>query len=115
MEEPAFELWLEFEQWIPQEGDDPENDFFIMHIKMPGGVTYALNVWTFKVLEGERLDNQQQGRYLSGSYLFPPDLFVERLDRPLMERVIADLIKRGYMKDEWIVEKYEADGDEQSS
>ena len=115
MEEPTFELWLEFEQWIPQEGDDPEDDFFIMHVKMPGDVTYALNVWTFKVLERVRLDEQQQGSCLGGSYLFPPDLFVERLDRPLMERVVADIIKKGYMKDEWLVEKYEDGGDEQSS
>jgi hypothetical protein len=39
--------------------------------------------------------------YESGAYLPGPDLFVERLDRALIERPVADLIARGGLRKEW--------------
>ncbi len=37
MADDRFDLWLEFEHWLPQEGDDPENDIFNMQIVLRGG------------------------------------------------------------------------------
>ncbi len=45
--------------------------------------------------------------FLKGKYLLPPDLFVERLDRKLLEEIFAELIKDGYMRDEWLVNESE--------
>jgi hypothetical protein len=35
--------------------------------------------------------------------LLPPDLFVHRLDRTLLERIVADLIAQGGLREEWEV------------
>lgn len=104
---PAFELWLEFEHWVPNEQDNLDNDFFNMHVILPDGKKYTLNVWTFKYLEQARCEVKDTGEYLGGKYLLPPDLFVERLDRKLLEEIFAELIKDGYMKDEWLVNESE--------
>jgi hypothetical protein len=98
----GFELWLEFEHWQREEGDDPEDDFFNMHIRLENGETYALNVWTFKFFE--RANNPNDPDYsLEGKYMLAPDLFVERLDRELITEVIRDLIKKRMLKKEWLV------------
>lgn len=78
---PAFELWLEFEHWVANEQDNPYNDFFNMHVILPDGKKYALNVWTFKYLEQAQCEAKDMGEFLGGQYLLAPDLFVERLDR----------------------------------
>ena len=33
-EDPAFELWQEFEKWKPKPDDDPTDDFFNMQVKL---------------------------------------------------------------------------------
>ena len=109
MKDTQFDLWLEFEHWQPEADDDPEDDFFNMALRLPDGRAYALNVWTFRFLERARLDDQQSGEALNGKYLLPPDLFVERLDRKLMEEIATDLIKRGQLLDDWLIP---ADADE---
>jgi hypothetical protein len=96
-----FDLWLEFEHLEPREGDDPEDDFFNMQITVHGGKKYALNVWTYKVLGRMVQDCRESGECLEGAYLPPPDLFVQRLDRSLLERIVADLITQGELKKEW--------------
>lgn len=98
-----FTLWLEFELWQPSETDDPEDDFFNMQIHLAGGEKYALNVWTFKFFERVRQTYQQDGNYLSGNYLLPPDLFVTKLNRGLIETVVADLIDTGGLKEDWLL------------
>jgi len=108
---PEFELWLEFEQWIPKGDEDPENDYFNMLVKLSDGRKYGLNVWTFKALESARQESIQFGEPLGGRYLLPPDLFVERLDRSLMEEVVADLIALHALKDEWLAKEVEYDDD----
>ena len=100
-EQHPFHLWLEFEHWLPREGDDPEMDFFNMQITLTGGMKYALNVWTFKFLPRAVEECRETGEHLSGAYLPAPDLFVERLDRALIERVVADLIAQGGLRKEW--------------
>jgi hypothetical protein len=101
MADDRFDLWLEFEHWVPQEGDDPEDDIFNMQIVMHGGKKYALNVWTYKAIWRAVNDCRESGECLEGSYLLPPDLFVHRLDRTLLEQVVADLIAHGGLKEEW--------------
>jgi len=110
MSDLGFELWPEFEQWMPQEGDDPEDDFFNMQVTLPGGRKYALNVWTFKYLSRAVRECRLNGEHLGGSYLPAPDLFVERLDRKLLENAIADLIAKDGLSPQWAVQ-YQHDGE----
>jgi hypothetical protein len=56
------------------------------------GRTFALNVWTYKFLSRAIEEARESGEHLSGAYLPPPDLFVERLDRSLLEAVVSDMI-----------------------
>ncbi len=109
MNKDSFDLWLEFDHWLPQEGDDPEDDFFNMMITLAGGKKYALNVWTIKFLARAVQGCRDNGKCLDGNYVFPPDLFVSRLDRALMERVVADMIAEGSLKEEWLVRDYPDD------
>jgi hypothetical protein len=101
MADERFELWLEFEHWPPQESHDPEDDIFNMQIALRGGKKYALNVWTYKAIWRAVKECQDSGECLDGSYLEPPDLFVQRLDRKLLEQVVADLIAQGGLKEDW--------------
>lgn len=100
--EPLFDLWLEFEEWLPSDGDDPESDFFNMGIRLANGTSYALNVWTFKYLQQVRERSKQIDPNFGGKYLVPPDLLVERLDRKLLEEVVKDLIQNNELKDGWL-------------
>jgi hypothetical protein len=103
MSEPSFELWLEFEHWQSTPGDDPENDFFNMHIYTSDGNRYALNVWTYRFLQEAIERDRQIGENLNGSYLLPPDLFVGKLDRALIEAVTTDLIRERKLRKEWLI------------
>lgn len=98
-----FDLWLEFEQWIADGSENPQSDFFNAMVTLPTGEKYALNVWTFGYLEVARRNYEETGDYLCGKYLPPPDLFVTRLDRSHIEEVIADLLKNGCLRAEWLV------------
>jgi hypothetical protein len=106
---PQFELWLEFEHVEPQPGDDPGDDFANVQVRLPDGRRYALNVWTFKFFHRARYPWPYE--VTSGpppeEYLIAPDLFVERLDRPTLERVISALLARDEMKPEWLCPKDE--------
>ncbi len=103
MSRTEFELWLEFELWQSVPEFDPADDFFNMTVKLTDGSEFALNVWTYKFLSRAITDCKESGEGLGGKYLFPPDLFVERLDRGLMEEIVSDLIARGQMKQHWLV------------
>ena len=98
---PSFTLWLEFEHLLPSPEDDPSDDLFNMKITLDDGTSFALNVWTFKFLERARPHRDLEAEHLAGKYLIAPDLFVEKLDRQLLEQVVADLILRKQLKDEW--------------
>ena len=92
--EPKFELWLEWEHgeaW----NNDPEDDFFNMTVRLPGGRFYGLNVWTYRFLERARQEDLKTGDNLGGAYLLPPDLFVARRDRSLLETVVRDILRTG--------------------
>jgi hypothetical protein len=89
-----FRLWLEFEEWVAKDGDDPEDDEFNMKVILDDGRTFALNVWTYQFLSRAIENARESGDCLGGSYLPPPDLFVQRLDRSLLEAVVSDMIAR---------------------
>lgn len=102
-EDLTFSLWLEFEHWVEDDASDPYDDIFNMSITLADGTRYALNVWTYLAFERIRAVVASAGENLGGLYLEPPDLFIERLDRGVCERVVADLIARDGLRDEWRV------------
>ncbi|MEY2863460.1 MAG: hypothetical protein RLY58_1167 [Pseudomonadota bacterium] len=95
-------MWLEFELW---EGQDYnlEDEFFNMSVELDSGEKYALNVWTYKYLERARNEYNEEKENLSGKYLLPPDLFIERLDRELLQAILSELVQKDVMKQEWLV------------
>ena len=110
----GFELWLEFENWMPEPGDDPEDDFFNMIVTLASGKRYALNVWTFKLLERvvrarrfgdlQEFSNVGEAKHpLEREYLTTPDLVVSRLDGGLMRRIVAHLLDEwgGELSEQW--------------
>jgi hypothetical protein len=99
----AFELWLEFEHTELPPGHEPSDDFANVQVRLPDGRRYALNVWTFGFLHRARFpwpDEVKSGT--PAEYVVAPDLFVERLDRPTLERVVSELLTHGEMKSEWL-------------
>jgi hypothetical protein len=99
-----FMLWLEFEHWIEEDAPiDYENNFCNMTITLPGGRAYALSVWTYAYCQQAMRESSDGPARLQGAYLLPPDLLVKRLDRKLIEAVVADLLKREELHNEWLV------------
>jgi hypothetical protein len=99
----SFDLWLEFEYWAPQPDDDPEVNFFNMQIRLSSGEKYALNVWTYRFFALAVRDQQAAELPTRRKYMLPPDLFVSRLDRRLIEDIAAELIRTQSLKAEWLV------------
>ena len=108
-----FELWLETEAGDPsQPANRSHENFCNLTVKTSDGREFALNVWTFDFLPHARKP-WPYGHGKAGelaSYVFPPDLFVESLDRDLIERVVSDLLARGEMREEWLVDSEGAGG-----
>jgi hypothetical protein len=99
----TFDLWLEFEHIQLPPGHDPTDDFANIQVRLPDGRRYALNVWTFGFMRRARYPwPYQEGVGEPIEYLLPPDLFVERLDRPTLERVVTSMLAAGEMQDEWL-------------
>ncbi len=100
----SFEIWLEFEEYEGKPEYDPLDDFFNMQVTLEDGRKYALNVWTFNFLQRARFPwPYESGKGEAKQYLLPPDLFVEKLDRNLIEKIIRNMLKDGEMNDEWLV------------
>jgi len=108
---PKFELWLETERGEPldQPANRPMENFCIIEVKLEDGRRYALNIWTFDFLLLARypwpyeIDTSQA----PAKYVFPPDLFVERLDRNTIEAIITELLAKNEMKEEWLCNENE--------
>ncbi|MFY0675612.1 MAG: hypothetical protein JXQ87_19640 [Bacteroidia bacterium] len=94
MKNQQFNVWLEFEEVDPNSWDI-KNDFANIHVDLPDGRHYGLNIWTFKFLETAIEMNKKNGENLNGLYQKPPDLFVEELTRDCIERTIEDLLEKG--------------------
>jgi hypothetical protein len=95
----TFELWLEFEHTEQPPGHDPADDLANVEVRLPDGRRYALNVWTFRFLHRARFE-LNAGE--PAEYVVAPDQFVERLDRPTLERVVKELFANGEMESEWL-------------
>ena len=96
----GFDLWLEFEHWVgPRKKEDVS---FNMTVSLNDGREYALNVWLIDSVPEIVRDPDECEEALDAQYCIGPDLLVERMDRPLLERIVARLIDRGELKDEWL-------------
>jgi len=94
----AFKLWLEFEE-IDSGNWDIANDFANIHVDLPDGRHYGINLWTYKFLETSIKLDMEKGESLNGHYQVPPDLFVKELTRDCIERTIEDLLTKGNLED----------------
>ena len=45
--------------------------FFNMEVRLPGGRSYSLNVWTYGMLERARQADGKTREHLGGAYLLP--------------------------------------------
>lgn len=102
---PAFSLWLEFETYAdgyPQLGDDPRRDF-CNAIATVDGRRYGINIWTFDFVDYARRFDEITGqrRAQPETFMLPPDLLVERLERPVIEHAIATLLLAGPLPAHW--------------
>jgi len=93
-----FKLWLEFEEIDPGNWDI-ENEFANIHVDLPDGRHYGINVWTYNFLKTAIKQDQENGDNLGGLYKTPPDLFVKEMTRDCIEKTIADLLKEGDLED----------------
>ena len=94
----------------PPADDDPTDNFANIQVKLPDGRRYALNVWTFRFLHRARFPwPYEVTDDRPTEYVVAPDLFVERLDRPTMERVVRELLAEEDMKAEWLCPPDEVD------
>lgn len=98
MNEIGFKLWLEFEEVDPGNWDT-DNEFANIHVDLPDGRHYGINIWTFKFLETAIKLDKESGDNLNGSYQIPPDLFVKELTRECIEKTIADLLSKGNLEE----------------
>lgn len=89
-----FKLWLEFEEGDPDNWDI-YNDFCNIHVDLPDGRHYGINVWTFEYFQTSILEDKKDGRNFNGVYQIPPDLFVKELTRDCIEKAISDLLNSG--------------------
>ena len=92
-----FELWLEFEEVDPGNWNI-ENDFCNIHVDLPDGKHYGINVWTYKFFETSIKLNKENGKNLDSLYQIPPDLFVRELTRECIEKTISDLLEKGNLE-----------------
>ncbi|APR75529.1 Hypothetical protein A7982_00875 [Minicystis rosea] len=109
MADTTFDLWLELEHGQPHAEEHTSEGFANVQVRLPDGRRYALNVWTFAFLPHARFPwpyDDTSG--LPAEYVLPPDLFVERLDRPTLERVVRQLLANREMKSEWLCPPEEA-------
>jgi hypothetical protein len=111
MPNTPFALWLEFEHTTPSPDDDPTDDFANVQVRLPDGRKYALNVWTFRFLHRARFPwPYEDTSGMPAEYVVAPDLFVERIDRPTLERVVTQLIARDELDEQWLCPVDEAAG-----
>ena len=89
-----FKLWLEFEE-VDAGNWDSRNDFCNIHVDLPDGRHYGINVWTYRFLQTSIEHDKATGNQLNGRYQVPPDLLVQELTRDCLEKVIADILEKG--------------------
>ena len=107
---PTFTLWLEFEQYAdgyPRGDDDPEVDFCNAMVTLPDGREYCFTLWTFRYLGWvEQHSDADERLVIPREFVRAPDLFVRRLERPLIERAFSELLSDG-VPSEWLARPVE--------
>ena len=89
-----FKLWLEFEE-VDKDNWNTENEFCNIHVDLPDGRHYGINVWTYKFLQTAIQHDIDNKTNLNGLYLIPPDIFVRELTRDCIYKTIEDLLNKG--------------------
>jgi hypothetical protein len=74
-----------------------------MTITLSSGSKYALNVWTYSYLQSAKEEARSENEHVGGIYMPAPDVFVEKLDRELIEVMADDMIRNHLLKEEWLV------------
>jgi len=101
-------IWIEAEHLA-----EDINDFCNVAVYLSTGERYALNVWTFSFFplawaEGE-MHASEATKHL---YMHPPDLFVQDLTRPTIEKVIVDILERGRLPQKCLMPEEAPDVDD---
>jgi len=84
-------IWIEAEHLA-----EDVTDFCNIAVYLSTGERYALNVWTFDffaVAQGE--GEMHASPAVKHLYMYPPDLFVQDLTRPTIEKIVIDVLERG--------------------
>ena len=92
MDEPLeVQLWIEAEHLA-----EDVTDFCNIVVYLSTGTRYALNCWTFDFFATARSDGELNASLPAKHlYMHPPDLFVQDLTRPTLEKVVVDMITQG--------------------
>ncbi len=101
-------VWIEAEHLA-----EAVDDFCNVAIYLSTGERYALNVWTFAFFEIARADGEiNASPDVKHLYMHPPDLFVQDLTRPTIEKVLVDLLERGRIPAHCLMPDEAPDADE---
>ena len=95
--ESDFTLWLEFEEFHPDQAWDEKNEFFNMLVKF-NDRSYALNVWSYGFMKIQLAKSAAE----KDGFIAAPDLLVDACIRINMEIIVGKLIQEGALKDEWV-------------
>lgn len=85
-----FTVTSEFERWT--DPFDPKNDCSFVHVFLPDGRCYALNVWTFGYFSQLIEEHQHDENFI---FHTSPNLFVKELTRECVEQAIQNLLIMG--------------------
>jgi len=84
-------IWIEAEHLA-----EDVTDFCNIAVYLSTGERYALNLWTFDFFELARAEGEMHASpQVKHLYMHPPDLFVQDLTRPTIEKVVVDILERG--------------------
>jgi hypothetical protein len=84
-------IWIEAEHLA-----EDVDDFCNIAVYLSTGERYALNVWTFDFFTMAQADGEiNASPAVKHLYMHPPDLFVQDLGRPTVEKVVIDMLERG--------------------
>jgi hypothetical protein len=84
-------IWIEAEHLA-----EDVDDFCNIAVYLSTGERYALNVWTFDFFTMAQADGEiNASPSVKHLYMHPPDLCVQDLSRPTVEKVVIDMLERG--------------------
>jgi len=91
----SYEIWIEAEVRA-EDGQLPSNMNTDVHVKFQDGIVWMATFLTYDNIATLVSRYRQSGECLYGTYFWASDMIlIERIDRPTIERVIADLLESG--------------------